>query len=408
MIKKATVDICIMGGGITGLWALNRLKKLGYSVVLFETNALGSGQTICSQGIIHGGLKYALTGFLTKSSHSIEEMPKRWKSCLEGLGEIDLSDVKILSNDQFLWSTGSLTSDLTTFFASKTLSSRIQKLKTSDYPNILQNEAFKGNVYRLDEIVLDVPSLVDSLAKKHLKSIFKIDTVLGFQFHENNAEQKTLKSVIVQNQDLKLELTAQHYLFSAGEGNAKLLELCGISNLPKMQCRPLHMVLVSLPHSYPFYAHCIDNGSNPRITITSHMSKEGKQIWYLGGQIAEEGVKKNKQEQVMSAKKELKDLFPWLNLEQAQFSSFFINRAEIQQKEGKRPESFYLEQMSNLFIAWPTKLALAPLLCDQLIHTLKDQKIVQGQDSLDGSNLDSLNTLMKSPNIATPIWNDSF
>ena len=56
------VDIAIIGGGIAGLWMLSRLRKRGYSALLIESEALGSGQTICSQGIIHGGVKYSLQG----------------------------------------------------------------------------------------------------------------------------------------------------------------------------------------------------------------------------------------------------------------------------------------------------------------------------------------------------------
>ncbi|HCC44093.1 MAG TPA: FAD-binding oxidoreductase, partial [Gammaproteobacteria bacterium] len=52
------IDIAILGGGIAGLWLLNLLVSRGYSVVLLEKEALGAGQTIASQGMIHGGVKY--------------------------------------------------------------------------------------------------------------------------------------------------------------------------------------------------------------------------------------------------------------------------------------------------------------------------------------------------------------
>ena len=57
-IKLNTV---IFGGGIAGLWTLNLLKARGYTnIALLETNTLGHKQTGLSQGIIHGGIKYAL------------------------------------------------------------------------------------------------------------------------------------------------------------------------------------------------------------------------------------------------------------------------------------------------------------------------------------------------------------
>ena len=98
------VDIAIIGGGIAGLWTLARLRNAGYQAILLEADSLGCVQTGASQGIIHGGTKYALTGKLTQSSQSIQEMPERWKACLAGTGEIDLSGAKKLSDHQYLWS----------------------------------------------------------------------------------------------------------------------------------------------------------------------------------------------------------------------------------------------------------------------------------------------------------------
>ena len=58
--NRIRVDVVIVGGGIAGLWLLNLLRSRGYGAVLIERSAFGDGQTICSQGMIHGGLKYAL------------------------------------------------------------------------------------------------------------------------------------------------------------------------------------------------------------------------------------------------------------------------------------------------------------------------------------------------------------
>ena len=56
------LDVLIFGGGGAGLWLLDDLAARGYRVLLAEAGDLGAGQTIASQGIIHGGLKYALRG----------------------------------------------------------------------------------------------------------------------------------------------------------------------------------------------------------------------------------------------------------------------------------------------------------------------------------------------------------
>jgi len=73
-----TPDALILGGGVAGLWTLDRLHRAGHSVLLIEPNALGAGQTIWSQGILHSGLKYTLAGALNKAARAIQSMPERW------------------------------------------------------------------------------------------------------------------------------------------------------------------------------------------------------------------------------------------------------------------------------------------------------------------------------------------
>ena len=115
MKKTLNTDIVIIGGGIAGLWLLNRLRQKNYSVILLESEALGAGQTGLSQGIIHGGMKYALQGKITSATEAIADMPTVWKQCLAGTGEIDLTKVPILSKQQYLWSHGTLTGMLAGF-----------------------------------------------------------------------------------------------------------------------------------------------------------------------------------------------------------------------------------------------------------------------------------------------------
>ena len=138
-----TIDIAIIGGGIAGLWTLARLRQAGYQAVLLEANSLGSCQSGASQGIIHGGTKYALTGKLTHSALSIQQMPQRWQACLDGVGEVDLSQAKILSKHQYLWSNNSLAAKLTGFFASKVMTSRMQHLSKQDYIDPFLDHNFK-------------------------------------------------------------------------------------------------------------------------------------------------------------------------------------------------------------------------------------------------------------------------
>src|SRR5688500_449335 len=156
MSKVAEADVVIVGGGIAGLWLLNRLRQLGYSTVLLESNALGGGQTRLSQGIIHGGMKYALQGSITSATQAISDMPTIWENCVRGMGEIDLSHVPILSKQQYLWSTASFTSKLAGMFSGLVLKGNVAALDKIHFPEIFQSPNFKGQVYSLDELVIDV------------------------------------------------------------------------------------------------------------------------------------------------------------------------------------------------------------------------------------------------------------
>ena len=53
-----TPDVLIIGGGITGLWALKDLCRLGYTALLLERCELGGEQTCHSHVYIHRGYLY--------------------------------------------------------------------------------------------------------------------------------------------------------------------------------------------------------------------------------------------------------------------------------------------------------------------------------------------------------------
>ncbi len=125
MKKDVVADIAIIGGGVAGLWLLNHLRQQGFSAILLESKTLGGGQTHKSQGIIHGGMKYALQGTMTSAARAIADMPATWQACLTGSGSIDLTNVPVLSKHQYLWTTGSLTSKIAGFFAGVALKSQV-------------------------------------------------------------------------------------------------------------------------------------------------------------------------------------------------------------------------------------------------------------------------------------------
>lgn len=365
------VDVLIIGGGIAGLWTLARLHQAGYKAVLLEANALGGGQTCYAQGIIHGGTKYALTGKLTASSEAVADMPARWRACYEGTGELDLTAAELLSDAHYLWSTGHLTSRISGFFASKVMRSRSTEVKKTSLPSLFQHKAFKGQLYQLDEPVFNVLSVIRAIAEPLKKFILPID---------KNSLQAQKSAVMVTSRDgQRYTFHYQSALLMAGEGNEDLIARFGCST-PVMQRRPLKMVVLRGGLDDRIYAHCLGASVNPRLTITSHYDANGNIIWYMGGQLAEDGVHKDDIDLIRTAKKELAELIPWLELKQPQWGVLEINRAEIKKVGSSRPDSFSIEQHGNIITAWPTKLALSPALADALLDIIRQQEIKPATD----------------------------
>ncbi|KMM87822.1 NAD(P)/FAD-dependent oxidoreductase [Pseudomonas lundensis] len=368
MPSVISTDVLIVGAGVAGLWLNARLRKQGFSTIVVERESLGGGQSVKSQGIIHGGAKYALHGALTGASEAIADMPRRWREALAGDGELDLSGVRILSQAHYLWSPGTLAGNLTSFFASKAVRGRVDQVKGEQLPPALQDPRFKGKVYRLAELVVDVPSLIERLAN------LAGDGLLAGQSIEPLFENNDLVGLRVDGRDIH----AQRIVFSAGAGNAELLAGAGIS-VPAQQVRPLHMVLVKGPSLKPLYAHCLGGGPKPRITVTTHPAANGEWVWYLGGDIAEaDGVAREPAEQIAVAQKELSNLLPWVDLSQAQWATLRVNRAEPAQSGLVRPDNAFLSDQGRLLVGWPTKLALAPDFSDRVLQALEQDGIKPG------------------------------
>ncbi len=127
-MNSEKLDVVIIGGGIAGLFTLAKCLNRGYRAVLLEKHALGGGQTLKSQGIIHGGTKYALLGKMTEAQRQIAGMPAYWRACLAGQGDVDLSGCRVLADKQCMWAMPQLSSRITGFFASKMMKSRVETL----------------------------------------------------------------------------------------------------------------------------------------------------------------------------------------------------------------------------------------------------------------------------------------
>ncbi|MGN8260966.1 NAD(P)/FAD-dependent oxidoreductase [Pseudomonas sp. SMSB3] len=386
MPSAITTDVLIVGAGVAGLWLNARLRRLGYSTVLVERSTLGGEQTVKSQGIIHGGTKYALHGALTGASEAIADMPRRWREAIAGSGELDLTHTRLLSDAHYLWSPGTLAGNLTSFFASKAVRGRVDQVKGEQLPPALQAQGFKGKVYRLAELVIDVPSLLANLAQ------LAGDSLLAGERVEPLREGDALVGLRVDGREIR----AQRIVLSAGAGTRDLLQALGLEQ-PAMQTRSLHMVLAKGPNLKPLYAHCLGGGPKPRVTVTTHPAADGQWVWYLGGDLAEaDGVAREPAAQIAAAQKEVASLLPWIDQSQVRWATLRVDRAEPAQSGLVRPDNAFLAEQQRLLVGWPTKLALAPDFSDRVLASLE-------RDGIHPAAKPDLSGLPR-PSVGVPAW----
>ncbi len=411
MTASHSTDIVVFGGGIAGLWLLNRLRDEGYNAILLEADGLGAAQTLASQGIIHGGLKYALGGSVTDAANTIAALPARWRACFDGTGEIDLSSCEVLSERYYMWSSASYRSKIKAFFGSKSLQGRVQALPRDEFPPFFAEATVEGSLYALPDFAVDTPSLLSVLRARYEASIFKVDPrdIRFTRDASGCASSVTLRAgtgigeAVRDAENDTVSIDAQRMIFCAGKGNQALIDAAGMRK-PASQLRPLNMVWVKKAGLGSVFAHCIgeDFSLTPKLTVTTHVADDGMPVWYLGGEIAESGVGVPDDELIERAKRLTADLFPWVDLSGAQWGCFAIDRAEAKIADGSRPDGALFIAEDGYIAAWPTKLTLTPALADSVLAELAGNVTKRQGDST--PTLDALAHIFPKATLAKAHW----
>lgn len=393
------VDCLILGGGIAGLWTLRTLADAGHDVLLVETDALGQSQTIASQGILHAGTKYALTGDASRASKAAAGAAAVWRDCLAGAGPVDLRKAAVLSRNTCMFTTPGVGSRLAGLAASKALTSGPQKLAREAYPDAFADAPAGVNVYQLDEPVMDLPALLRALAAPVR------DRLLRAQSVQLRWQDKSNSTVAVQlsTDTGEISIAPRTLICTAGAGNEALLAQLALASELRMQRRPLHMVLARgpLPH---LYAHCVGLSDKPRATITSATDAAGRTVWYIGGTLAETGIDRTPAEQIDFTRKELAEILPWVSLDGVEFATLRVDRAEGFDESGRRPDTPVVRAQGPVIACWPTKLVLAPLAASLVAEQLGRMSVPSAPAAPDGAPLLDLPAAPPRPEPATPIW----
>ena len=365
-------DIAIIGGGVAGLWILNILISKGFNVILIDNKSIGGTQTCASQGMIHGGQRYLLGRNSTTHAESVAVLPQRWRSCLEGHGEIDLRKVDVLSSTQLMWPAGGgLLTNFALTAAVQTLSTKTRKLDERSIPFPLADSPGR-TVFQLPEMVLDIKSLIKVLASTHWHRIgmCKVDAL-------GNDGRISLSGRTIKVQSI---------ICAAGLGNEEYISLLD-PNKRHTQRRPIRQIMVrTMP--YPLFGHAITKSYKPRITVTSHPQPSGGFVWYLGGAIADKVLSLTENEAIAYAKKEMLQLFGHLDWAGKEWATWCGTRAEAYSSTGRLPDGPVIQEYGSVLCVWPTKLTLAPRLGDQVLEWLAVKKI---QPKYTSSSFQSLN-----------------
>ncbi len=356
-------DIIIHGAGIAGLWIFHRLKSIGYDVLLLEKEAIGSGQTLASQGIIHSGLKYAIAGQINELAKSISQMPDRWRAALNGQGEIDLSSVQSAISSQYMMIPKGFMGGLIKLASQKALGGNVYEVPEDKWPKNVADSGFKGTLIHMDEPVLDIAQIIRGLAEPYRDCIRKND----------NSKTK-----------------AKLHIYTAAAGNHEIAKVNGHDKNLETQARPLLMGMMK-PAPFELNAHLIGASEKPIATITTHTDKNGGLVWYLGGAVAERKKEANPQDVYGEIKKALTKYMPDIDLSQIQWATLPIDRIEGKSgAKGWLPDTPTIHAVNNHIYAWPTKLTFAPMLCDMILERLKEQNIEPSHNQTEFSDLPEL------------------
>jgi hypothetical protein len=348
------LDVLIFGGGAAGLWCLDRFRGAGYHALLLESAALGRGQTIQAQGIIHGGGKYALRGVRDFAAvGATKEMPRRWRRSLAGEIAPNLTGTRVLSERCHLWlPRGSVVARVQSWgFISVVAKAGLLSTRPEPVPEPAWPEALRGSalaVYALAEPVISTGSLLETLATLHAKYIRRYD---------GSAVRFGGKEVIISGIALEPRIT----VLAAGEGNAELLQKAGVDGSP-MQRRPLCMTLLrgALP---PLYGHCIVGGKT-QITVTT----PAPGLWQIGGEISERlAHEPDAATARRTAMSEIRRRLPGLDFPGVEVGLYRAVRAEARTADQRRPSGVHAGRVApGIIAAWPTKLSLAPVLAEEV------------------------------------------
>lgn len=356
MHHPCPLDVLIIGGGAAGLWLLDELRRDGYAALLVERTALGTGQTIASQGILHSGMKHALAGRVGGFVTALRDAGNQWHDCLVGEREPNLQDLMLRGARTFCWRAGTVAGFMGHVGARFALQSGLAYIQKEYRPEPLRH--CPGDVFFLEEPIIDPASLLTLLAERNKSSI-----VHATDMRVSSASSGSVTTIRIGTPDgtSGMLLQPRTIVLTAGLGNEALRGACQLP-IPAMRRMPLSILTVrgALPTLNGF---CID-GTRAKVVVTTQRVSAREAVW----QVASECVTENAPPGTFMAEawRHLNEALPEFPWPQTTLDTHTAVRAEGASPDDLRSNDVAIRSEGNVLTAWPTKLVLVPRLAERV------------------------------------------
>lgn len=199
-------DVLIIGAGIQGLWIANKLKKLGFSVLLITDKDIGNGQTLNSQVYKHKGHFYNNV----KIAQHLQEVEPDWDKFIRE------NNLQPAQQNSFLAFESQHTQKWLKIWDQAKL--EYTPIQQHEIPQFFQQGSLrKGNFYNTGETCLNGKELIEKLVQPVKEHIFQ-GKITGFRLHDKSVNE--IEAVI--NGRLYY-IVAKRIVLTAGRGNQTLL-----------------------------------------------------------------------------------------------------------------------------------------------------------------------------------------
>ncbi len=333
------IDVCIVGGGICGLFCADLLRMSGFSVVVVQRGRWGEGQSSLSQGIFHKGYKYLDKSVEHPLRRQLARSSALWLSyLLNPQNEFGLTSQDFRAVDYL-------------FF---------EPLGQSCNKPELRDLGFNGRYDASDELQIPSTIIIEKLLTR-LPAGFATPRGAQFEYYDGMLK--------VGVPDIGLQIEPKFIVLAAGdEGVAMFNRLTGQSLRSKL--RPLTYVeMDGMP--FALTAHIFSDGPRPDITVTSS-HRGGHWTWSIGGAMTETPDHTMACDQTINR---LNMFFP--KLVPGKISSHSVQRQEVCDGSSDVSSDFFLRHRHNIAVCLPTKATLVPLLgasiCDLIQSFIKPE-----------------------------------